>query len=241
MFKKLFFSLVIILALSVNAKAQMFNNFSLFGGPMVGWQMPSVSDLNYEIKKLGIEEFPSSGFLTIGGGGYLDVPVVKGLRVGAFGTGFSQDRQSSFYYLSNPVIRTVKFSFSYAALSVEYTNRLSEKLDYTMGGNIGLGSTRLSISNFNPNSNFWNTSNDSSFSSNHTSNYSSGTYSFNPQIGLGFYATKFMYFKLNAGYMFTVQKDWKLEEILVVKNVPTGIKADGFNFNLGINFGLFVK
>jgi hypothetical protein len=48
-----------------------------------------------------------------------------------------------------------------------------------------------------------------------------------------------LYLKLNAGYIFVLHDDWKLEDVLVVKNVPAGIKADGFNFNLGIYFGLF--
>jgi hypothetical protein len=48
-----------------------------------------------------------------------------------------------------------------------------------------------------------------------------------------------MYLKLNAGYMLTFTGDWKLNDVMIVSTVPSGIKADGFNFNLGINFGLF--
>jgi len=232
---KKFALIAVILFLFVDiTNAQFFNKFSLFGGPMVGWHVPNVTDLNTEIKKLGYQfDFSKSGFLTLGGGGFIDVPLVAGLRIGAFGTGFSEDKQDEAWF---PEIgpKAAKFSFHYAAISVEYAKKISKNFDYTFGGNVGVGKTKIELSKFMSPS--WG---GIVYSDNYTKSFSTTTYTFNPQIGIGYNVTKFMYLKLNAGYMFTIRGDWKLNDVLIVTNVPSGIKADGFNFNLGINFGLF--
>jgi len=62
-----------------------------------------------------------------------------------------------------------------------------------------------------------------------------------PQIGFGFFVTKFLYAKLNCGYLFSASNQWKTNDDIPVNNVPSGIKADGFNVNFGLNFGLFTK
>jgi hypothetical protein len=238
--KKLILIVFALFFVSGISSAQFFNKFSLFGGPMIGWQVPQVSDLNAELKKLYFPtEFPKSGFLTLGGGGYIDIPGVNGLRVGGFGTGFTDDET---YESINPEadILAAKFSFRYAAISVEYGRRLSKKFEYTLGGNIGIGKTSIGLSRFRTSSSGWGFENGYTLSSgNSTNTFTSTTYTFNPQVGLGLNVTKFMYLKLNAGYMFTIRGDWKLNDVLTVTNVPTSIKADGFNFSLGINFGLF--
>jgi len=71
--------------------------------------------------------------------------------------------------------------------------------------------------------------------------YSKTLYTIQPQVGIGYQMTSFLYLKLNAGYVFTVSGNWKLDDVLEVSNIPSGIKADGFNVNLGVNVGLFVK
>jgi hypothetical protein len=240
MMKKLILIAFSLFLLSNISSAQFFNKFSLFGGPMIGWQVPNVSDLNREVQINSIPEFSKSGFLTFGGGGYIDVPGVNGLRVGGFGTGFSDDKIAPNDPTFGHPLYASKFSFRYAAISIEYARKLSKHFEYTLGENIGVGKTQLDLIYFDPIVINWNTNEGMSlFTYSHTSAYTTTTYTFNPQVGLGYNLTKFMYLKLNAGYMFTLRGDWKLNDVLPVSNVPSGIKADGFNFNLGINFGLF--
>lgn len=238
MMKKYFIIAFALFFISNISSAQFFNKFSLFGGPMVGWQIPEVKTLNTEMERIGIPKFSNGGYLTLGGGGYIDIPIVAGLRIGAFGTGFTEDRVSTPLTSTSPIL-TAKFSLHYAAISVEYVQKLSKSFEYTIGGNLGVGTTKLTISSFKQSASVWDASNDSLLTSNISNPYTTTTFTMNPQIGLGYNVTKFMYLKLNAGYMLTVHGDWKLEDVLVVDNVPAGIKANGFNFNLGINFGLF--
>jgi len=237
--KKFIITAFALFFISNISSAQFFNKFSLFGGPMVGWQVPNVSDLNDELKKLGFpSEFSKSGFLTLGGGGFIDVPIVAGLRIGGFGTGFTEDK---IYESTIPEtdILTAKLSFKYAAISIEYARKISKSFDYTLGGNIGVGTTKIGLSRFGRSSSGWGFTNGLVSTGNSNNTFSTTTYTLNPQVGIGYNVTKFMYLKLNAGYMFTIRGDWKLNDVLDVTNVPKGIKADGFNFNLGINFGLF--
>jgi len=237
--KKKFIIIVFALFLISNiSSAQLFNKFSIFGGPMIGWQIPQISGLNDEMERHGIPKFSSSDFFTIGGGGYIDIPVIQGLRIGAFGTGFTKDKISTPLTSTDPIM-TAKFSLRYAAVSVEYVKKLNKNLEFTVGGNIGVGSTKLYFSRFKQSAGEWDASSDTLLSNYSTSRFSTTTFTLSPQIGLGFNATKYLYLKLNAGYIFVLHDDWKLEDVLVVKNVPAGIKADGFNFNLGIYFGLF--
>ena len=240
MLKKISLIIISVFLISVSANAQFFNQFSISGGPIIGWHIPNVTDLNLEMQKAGIPEFSKSGFLTLGGGGSIDIPVIKGLRVGAFGTGFTEYKVQSTSTISG-VIKSAKLSYSYGAISIEYVRKLSEKFEFTAGCNIGIGKLKLILNQFSTQVQNWNMGNDTLMSKNYSSSYSTRSYSVNPQVGIGFYPTNFMCLKLNAGYMFTIRENWKLNDVLVVSDVPTGIKADGFNFNLGINVGLFVK
>jgi hypothetical protein len=217
--------------------AQYFNKFSIFGGPMIGWQIPKVSELNYKVQQLEIPEFSSGGYLTLGGGGYIDIPGVHGLRVGAFGTGFTENKVSDA--TTSGTINTAKYSLHYAAISVEYVQKFMKHFDFTLGGNVGVGTTKLELSTFDASKSTWSNTSDSYSTANTVDTYTTTTFTFNPQVGIGYNVTKYMYLKLNAGYMMTLRGDWKLNDVLVVKSVPSGIKADGYNFSLGLNFGLF--
>jgi hypothetical protein len=214
--------------------------FSISGGPIFGWHFPQIEDLNSELKKIGYPEISTSGQFVTGGGGYIDVPFVKGLRVGGLGMGYSSEESAEL----NDFVNAVSIKYRMGGLSVEYLKRISNKFDYSIGSIIGLGSFSFNIHRYPREYQNWNIGNfgiDSSGTSNMQQEYSKNLFIFQPQLGFGYQAAKFLYLKLNAGYMFTFSGEWKLNEILKVSNVPSGIKADGFSVNLGINFGLFVN
>lgn len=224
-----------------SASAQLFNKFSLAVGPVFGWNVPSVTDLNEEMKKAGISEFNTSGFFATGGGGFIDVPVVKGLRVGFYGYGFSSEQNSPSI---NNSTKVGEFSYSMGALAIEYSKKFGESpFDWTLGGMLGIGSTNLKLVNYSDAFKQWNINyftNDTNSSGYKSVSLSAGSYSVTPQIGIGYQAAKFLYFKLNAGYMLTMNSKWKIDDVVEVNNFPSGIKADGFMFNFGIYLGLFV-
>lgn len=240
--QKIFLLAGLVFIISTNYSfSQGSGIFSISGGPIFGWQIPQIDDLNSELKKIGFPEISTSGQFVVGGGGFIDVPVVKGLKIGGLGLGYSTDLTSE----SQNTIKAVSMEYSMGGISVEYIRRISKKFDYSFGSIIGIGSLGFSISKYPIEYQNWNLGNFGidTVGNNNVLNkdYSKTLYIFQPQLGFGFQAANFLYLKLNAGYVFTLSGDWKIDEILEVSNVPSGIKADGFTFSLGINVGLFVN
>ncbi len=217
----------------------MFNKFSIAAGPVFGWNVPSMTDLNAELTKAGLPEFSKSGVFATGGSVFLDLPVVKGLRVGYTGYGFTTNSSST--YSTNS--KLAEFSFSTNAVSIEFTKKLGKTFDYTFGGMFGVGSTNLKLVNYANSYKEWNINHyltDTNSSGHNTLTFKNTSYSIVPQAGIGLHATKFLYFKLDAGYLLTINSKWKLDELIEVNNFPSGIKADGFMVKLGVFVGLFV-
>lgn len=236
--KKIFF-IILVIFIYTNTQAQLFNKFSIAAGPVFGWNIPSMTDINAELKKVGIQELSTSGVFAMGGGGFIDVPVIKGLRIGGYGYGYNSNKTTDFANNS----KAAEFSYSGGFLSIEYTKKLGKKFEWSFGGMVGIGSTNLKLINYSTNFSNWNINNylnDTNSSGHNSISLKTTSYSFVPQAGLGWHATSFLYFKLNAGYLLTLNSKWKVDDLIEVKNFPTGIKADGFMVNLGIYLGLFV-
>jgi len=217
----------------------MFNKFSIAAGPVFGWNVPSITDLNTELQKAGLPELSKSGILATGGSVFIDLPVVKGLRVGYTGYGFTSNSSSTFSTNS----KVAEFSYSTNALTVEYSQKLGKVFDYTLGGMIGVGSTNLKLVNYSNTFKEWNINhylNDTNSSGHNSLTFKNTSYSIVPQAGIGLHATKFLYFKLDAGYLLTINSKWKLDDLIEVNNFPSGIKADGFMMKLGVFIGLFI-
>lgn len=235
--KKLILLIVFTILLGSKTYSQMFNDFAIFGGPVVGWHVPSVDALNRELSKLSIEEFSSSGYITFGGGGYVDLPVVKGLRVGVFATGFSSEKNSPI--LPDKTINSAVFGFSYTALSAEYTKRFLKKFEFSVGGTFGLGKTQLTIARMPSKLSSWSGFADTTGLFIAENRYTVKSFTVGPTLGVGFYPADYLLVRLTTGYIFTVQGDWKLNDVVTVNGIPSGIKGEGFTFGLSVNGGLF--
>jgi hypothetical protein len=240
--KNLFLIIISIFIFSNISFSQLSGRFTFAGGPMIGYYSSSVTDLNSELVKAGFPEISKNGFFTIGGGGYIDVPMVKGLRIGGYGFGYSESQTST--NLSTAVVYqwSVKYSYSGGGITLEYAKFLGEKFDFTVGGALGTGSLKIDLYRHAP-SYYWNSGNSlwDSTNSSKQLNYSSRTYTIEPRIGIGYQVNNFLNFKLNAGYSFAIQNTWKVDDVLEVQNVPSGIKAQGLNIGLCMNVGLFLK
>jgi hypothetical protein len=241
--KKLFLFIVFIFLISrISFSQGQEGNTILAGGPLVGYYLNSVTDLNNELVKVGFPKISTNGFLTIGGGGFIEVPSLKGLRLGGFGFGFSENQTLPVNTTAVKSQYSVKYAYSGGGITIEYAKMLSKKFDYTIGGAIGIGYLSINLYQHSPSAS-WSSSSSlwDTVSTSKQLSYSSQTYTFEPRIGIGFQATNFLDFKLNAGYVFSIQNTWKLDDVLEVQNVPSGIKAQGLNINLSMNFGIFIK
>lgn len=227
-----------------NSYAQLFPRFSIAGGPTVGWFRNNTDDLNAEMRKIGLPEFPKDGFITLGGGGFIDLPIksLPWLRLGGMGTGFSVKRSVTD---ANNQTRTVNYDYGMGGMSFEYVHSFSRRFE--MSGGVLLATGKLTLDMYQSNTGFgnWNNIFGELSGGNSTANFSHKLsvrfYSAQPQIGFGLFITNFLYAKLNAGYQFSANSDWKVDDNITVSNAPAGIKAEGFNVNFGLNVGLFTK
>jgi hypothetical protein len=217
-------------------------NMAVSGGPTFGWNFISTTDLNAELSKAGFPEVSKNGFFTLGGGGFLDLPLKSNfLRIGGMGVGFSTNKEAK---VNDSLTKAVSYNFGMGGISGEYVFTFGN-FDISLGALFTTGTLKLDLYQYgedygNYNSIFGEFTNNSA-SSNITRNFRVRFYSVQPQIGLGFLLRKFVYLRLNAGYLVSTQGSWKVDNDVKVKNFPSGIKSNGFNINLGINFGLFFR
>jgi hypothetical protein len=159
------------------------------------------------------------------------------------GSGFTTETQAVSD--ANGIIRSARLSFGVGGITLEYRNTIAKVLDVTVGSFLGTGNFSLTVFQRTDDYGNWNTIGNEigsgSSSQNISREISSRFFSAQPQIGIGINVGGPIYAKLNGGYIFTTQGDWKSEDNITVINVPSGIKADGFVFNFGLNFGLFTQ
>jgi hypothetical protein len=242
--KKPFF--IVLLAILLTAELSysqiVFPSMAVAGGPTVGWNFISANDLNLELKKAGFPELSKNGFFTLGGGGFLDLPLEKNfLRIGAMGVGFSTNKETK---VTDSLTKAVSYNFGMGGLSGEYVFSFGI-FDVSLGALFSTGTLKLDLYQYgkdhgNYNSIFGELSGNTA-SPDITRNFYVRFYSVQPQAGLGILIKKFVYLRLNAGYLVSAQGNWKVDNDVEVKNFPSGVKSNGFNINLGINFGLFFR
>ncbi len=240
---KIVYKFLFISILAVNfAHAQMLPSLALSGGPTAGWYFTNVDNLNTELVKSGFPEVSKNGFFTLGGNGFIDLPLKNAfIRIGGMGTGFTTKEERK---VNDSLTKAVTYAFGMGGFSVEYVRSFGI-LDITFGGLFTTGTLKLDLYQYGKDAGNYNTifnqfANDSS-SGNITRNYKVRFFGAQPQIGFGLLIKKFVYLRLNAGYYFGAQGKWKVDNDIEVPNFPKDINANGFNISLGLNFGIFFR
>jgi hypothetical protein len=236
-------SLILIITLFVSFPAfSQFGKFSLFGGPMIGWHIPNVDDLNTQLRTSGLPELNTDGYFTIGGGGYMDVPKLDGLRIGGLGTGFSTETS---IVTSGDITKRVNYKIGYGGVSFEYVHSMGDIIELTGGATLATGELVIDIYQYKNGSTSWtqnwNELTNTSSSQNISRQMALRFYSATPKVGIGIFLRSYLYAKINAGYMLSANSGWTGETGEEINDAPSGIKADGLVFDFSLNFGLFFK
>lgn len=222
------------------SRAQMFPRFSIAGGPTVGYHTNNTDDINSALRQMGIPEL-EKGFLTLGGGGFVDLPFkgVDKIRVGGFGNGFSTSSSAEVDGLK----KTANYSYGEGGIQLDYRLSPSKSFDFTLGVQLATGNLEIELYQSNPEFGNWNTIVNELSGTNSSQNisrtFSTRFYSVQPQVGVGFFLSSLIYGKLNAGYEFGFNNDWEVDDEVPASGVPSSIKADGLNITFGLYFGLF--
>ena len=217
-----------------------FPKLSLAGGPILNYNYANVDDINNEMRKIGFGDFPTSGFFSVGGGGFIDLPIlIKSVRFSGYGYGYKAQQIKEY----TDIVKSVTYSYNEGGFGIEYVKKPSAKTDLTFGSSFGFGSMNIQLNQFSKSLKNWNIvgfgGDTLSSTANGIYNYSKFQFSMMPKVGFGYRILPYAYLKLDAGYLFTVSGKWKLNDLLEVQNIPDGIKADGFKLNLGLYIGFF--
>lgn len=235
--------LLVFLGFLGTSYGQLLPSFAFAGGVTAGMYFNPVKDLNLQLKNAGFPEMSENGFLTLGGGGFIDIPAKKNfLRFGGFGNGFTS-RQSK--QVNDTLKKDVNYSLGQGGFSFEYVIPIGKIFDISFGSQFSTGTLKLELYQYGSDiGNYSGTF--SEFSSNGSSTnlakiYKSRFYNVQPQIGIGVLLRKFMYLKIDCGYQIGAQGKWRVDNDVEVKDFPAGIEAKGLVVNVGLNFGLFIR
>jgi hypothetical protein len=234
---------ILFLVLNTSVKSQFFPSFGIAGGPTVGWFFNDVKELNSQLQLGGFPELSDGGYLTLGGGGFIDMQVGKNyLRIGGFGTGFETNKDKKY---NDTTTKAVNYSLGIGGIDLEFAKPFGKFIDIHIGAQIATGRLILELYQYGSSYGNYNTifgelqSNGSS--TNLSRVFKNRFYSVQPLIGIGFLIKTAIYLKLDAGYHFAAMGDWKVDNDVKVDNFPDGITSKGFTLNLGINFGIFTR
>src|SRR5205085_6211662 len=123
-------------------QSQMLPSLALAGGPSIGWHFNPTDELNTQLKNAGFPEISKNGFLTLGGGGFVDLPFKKNfLRFGGLGVGFNS-RQT--HKVNDTLTKSVNYGFGMGGLSAEFV-KVMGKIDLTLGVLITTGTLSIDL------------------------------------------------------------------------------------------------
>jgi hypothetical protein len=184
------------------------------------------------------------GFFTMGGGGFIDLPMHKTnfIRISGFGNGFTSKQSRS---VNDTLKKDANYSMGQGGIGLEYIFPLGTFVDITMGALFTTGTLQLELFQYGNDYGNYNTifgeytSNGSSTNLSRT--FKSRFYSIQPQVGIGLMLRKFLYLKFDAGYQISTQNAWRVDNDVEVQGFPETIKSNGFFINAGLNFGIFFR
>lgn len=199
------------------------------GGYFGGWMFPKSNDL---LKKIGLPDIDKDGLYISGGGGFIYIGFVPGVRVGGYGFGGSTSVKSG----TSEAI----YGVSGGALTIEYTLPFIRFAGVSIGTSIGGGTVTIDKYNNNGSYNYEDIFKDQSPALNtYHKTLSRGYFYLAPQLNIDYPVYRFINVRLGAGYQFTFGSDWKIDNDVKISNLPDKLNSDAFYLQLGVYVGLF--
>ncbi|MFO7447680.1 MAG: hypothetical protein R6W90_15045 [Ignavibacteriaceae bacterium] len=207
------------------------------GGYVPGWYMPDLKPINAELKSFGFPELSTGGFYTSGGAGFIYIGFVPGLRIGGMGfSGSTSESESAGGRLSEESI----YSLGGGGLTVEYTLPFLRNIGFSLGAVIGGGSLKLeqyqTVDSYDWDA-VWSLLDDSpGFNRTINNNFWFFTPTLNIDIPI---YSRFVIFRVGAGYQLTFGDDWTIYNDKTLNNVPSDVSGNSFFIQSGIFIGFF--
>lgn len=242
--KKILVCLLFILTLNIYAQegedVGWVARFGIAGGISPTWFFPNLDQVNQEIKEAKLKELSTSGMTLWGGGGYAYIMFVDNLRLGGIGLGGTTSTSGTV----DGYNKEVKYNFGFGGLTVEYTLPFIKYVGVSIGAIIGAGSQSVEIYQSNTNhtwNNIWDkVQQDGIIMTDDVSDKISNSFLlFAPTLNLDVPVNRFIALRVGAGYTFTFNNDWEVNNGRNIGDVPNNFDADNFFIQTGIYFGFF--
>ena len=251
--KRIFFAAIFIIALNTYAQpmesVRWISKFGVAIGVNPVYAVPDVGPINEKMTDFGIGKFSDSGFFGLGGSGYVYILLVDNLRVGGMGFSVGSTKSGTVFADNSPNVnqidykREAEYSLGIGGLTVEYTLPFIKPVAVSVGGILGAGSMNLNLYQ-NAGEYSWEGVWEEFESGENTEalnmKIKDSFYTFTPTINIDYPITRFFAARIGAGYIFTFDNDWTLNNDQKLNNVPSDLKADSFFIQAGVYLGFFV-
>ena len=253
---KFFSTIILFLLVSFSALPQESSFYDApFGGGIGyigGWIFPKVYGINSELQNFGVSKFPTTGFYTSGGTGFIYLGIIKNFRIGGvgFGGSFSTSGNSKEVFPPGiygapskivPVNNEAVYSLNGGGITIEYTIPYVRDFGISIGALIGKGSLNIELyRNVGSKSwqSYWNDASkypSTNFSSTLLDNY----WIFTPMLNIDIPAYHLLCFRIGAGYQITFGSKWTYDNNQDLTDAPTTVNGNSFYIQAGVLVGIF--
>ncbi|PKL84065.1 MAG: hypothetical protein CVV24_01455 [Ignavibacteriae bacterium HGW-Ignavibacteriae-3] len=211
--------------------------FGAAGGFTPAMVFPNLDPINAQIKNMGIGTLSSSGMMIYGGSGYAYIMLIDNLRIGGMGLGGTKSTSGTVGGLS----REVKYNFSFAGLTVEYTLPFIKNIAVSVGTIIGMGSN--GVEGYQNQGSYswtdiWKKVSGASSSNQVSDRITNSFYTITPTLNIDIPLDRFIAFRFGAGYVTSIGSQWKLNNDQNISGVPSDLNNNSFFIQTGIFVGL---
>ena len=234
----LIISLFILSVEGISQTQQFFDSpFGGGGGFTPGWAFANVNSLNNKLTLINMPRVSSTGVFTTGGGGFIYIGFVPGLRIGGMGYGGSTSAKSA---VTNPIGEFMYnaetlYSAGGGGVTIEYTLPFIKSIGVSPGLIIGGGNITVELYK-NNGVNYWDELGTPSVLHNTLNN---NFWMIAPTINVEIPFYRFFCFRIGAGYNFTLGEKWTLNNDQSIVNVPSDFNGRNFFIQTGIFVGFF--
>lgn len=237
--KHLIILILLIISFDGVSQTQQFFDapFGGGGGFTPGWSFSNVNPLNNKLNLINMPQVAKKGIFTTGGGGFIYIGFVPGLRIGGMGYGGSTSDNSTITDVGRHILYNTetKYAIGGGGLTIEYTLPFIKSIGVSPGLIVGGGNITVELYQNGVN-NGWdglglplglhNTLNNNFWIIAPTLN-----------VDIPFY--RFLCFRIGAGYNFTLGENWTLNNGQSFSGVPSDFNGRNFYMQVGIFIGFF--
>jgi len=217
--------------------------FGIAGGYTGTFFFPKFDDLNSHLKSMGFQlgEFETPMYLN-GVQGFTAIGIIPNMRIGFFGVTGSKTQKANFNINGASVEQGLDYYVSLTGINIDYGFVPFKSLAILPGINLGWGG--LTLESYQGVKDIDWTHFKSEVDTLSFMNRAKSTFSFiQPNLNIEFTLTSYFMIRGSVGYNYsfalTGDWEWEMNKYSNLKNVPSGINANGLTAQLGIFLGLF--